>query len=160
MTLQTVACPASLSTGFSRPRILEWVAMTSFRGSSQPRGRTHVSYVSSLADRFFTTSTMWEAPHTSSVLVIYPRKVKTFLHKNSLYKNDISNFIHKQLKSLKNTHIHQQMIMINKFWYIHTISSNRKEWTDNTLNSTNELFRKKKPDSKAYLLYDFTYLTL
>ena len=27
-------------------RILEWVAMPSSRGSSQPRNRTHVSYVS------------------------------------------------------------------------------------------------------------------
>ena len=41
------------------------------------------------------------------------------------------------------------MIMINKFWYIHTISSSRKEWTDNTLNSTNELFRKKKARFKS-----------
>ena len=44
-------------------------------------------------------------PHipAKSLLVIYPRKVKTFFHKNSLYKNDISNVIHKQLKSLKKT---------------------------------------------------------
>ena len=27
-------------------RILEWVAMPTFRGSSQPRNRTHISYVS------------------------------------------------------------------------------------------------------------------
>ena len=35
-------------------RILEWVAMPSSRGSSQPRNRTHISGVSCIAGRFFT----------------------------------------------------------------------------------------------------------
>ena len=42
---------ASLSMGILQARILEWVAMPSFRGSSQPRDRTRVSCV---AGRFFT----------------------------------------------------------------------------------------------------------
>ena len=44
----TAAHHAPLSMGFSRLqiRILEWVAMSSSRGSSQPRDRTCVSYVS------------------------------------------------------------------------------------------------------------------
>ena len=46
VTLCTVAHQAPLSMGFSRPRILEWVAIPSSRGSSQLRDRTHVSYVS------------------------------------------------------------------------------------------------------------------
>jgi len=40
--------------------ILEWVAMPSFRGSSQPRDQTHISYVSYIGG-FFTTSATWEA---------------------------------------------------------------------------------------------------
>ena len=36
---------------FSRPRILEWVAISSSRGSSQPRDRT---WVSCTAGRYFT----------------------------------------------------------------------------------------------------------
>ena len=36
-TLWTVACQAPLSMGILRARVLEWVAMTSSRGSSQPR---------------------------------------------------------------------------------------------------------------------------
>ena len=32
--------------GILQARILEWVAMPSSRGSSRPRDRTHVSYVS------------------------------------------------------------------------------------------------------------------
>ena len=32
--------------GIVQVRILEWVAMPSFRGTSQPRDQTHISYVS------------------------------------------------------------------------------------------------------------------
>ena len=42
----TVAHQAPLSTGFSRPRILEWAALSSSRGASRPKGRTCVSCVS------------------------------------------------------------------------------------------------------------------
>ena len=38
-------------------RILEWVAMPSTRGSSQPRDQTRVSYVSFIGSGFFPTST-------------------------------------------------------------------------------------------------------
>ena len=42
----TVAHQAPLSMGFLQARILEWVAMPSSVGSSQPRDQTQVSYVS------------------------------------------------------------------------------------------------------------------
>ena len=35
-------------------RILEWVAISSFRGSSWPRDQTHISCVSCISDRFLT----------------------------------------------------------------------------------------------------------
>ena len=38
--------PGSTVHGILQARILEWVAMPYFRGSSQPRDQTHVSYVS------------------------------------------------------------------------------------------------------------------
>ena len=44
--------PGSSVHGISQTRILEWVAISFFRGSSQPRDLTQVSYV---AGRFFTT---------------------------------------------------------------------------------------------------------
>ena len=47
----TKACQAPLSMGILQEGILEWVAMPSSRGSSQPRDRTHVSHV---AGGFFT----------------------------------------------------------------------------------------------------------
>ena len=44
--------PGSSVHGISQARILEWVAISFSRESSQPRNQTHVSC---LADRFFTT---------------------------------------------------------------------------------------------------------
>ena len=41
----TVACQAPLSMGILQAKILEWVAMPSSRGSSQPRDRTQVSHI-------------------------------------------------------------------------------------------------------------------
>ena len=52
--------PGSSIHGILQARILEWVAMPLSRGSSQPRDQTLISYVSSLAGRFFTTSATWE----------------------------------------------------------------------------------------------------
>ena len=51
LTPWTVACQAPLSIGTLQERILEWVAMPSSRGSSQPRDRTQVSQI---AGGFFT----------------------------------------------------------------------------------------------------------
>ena len=45
-TLWTVALTGSSVHGIIQARILEWVAMPSSRGSSQPRDLTRISYVS------------------------------------------------------------------------------------------------------------------
>ena len=50
--------PGSSVHGILQARILEWVAMSSSRGSSQPRDQTHVSSVSCIGRWFFTTSAM------------------------------------------------------------------------------------------------------
>ena len=47
--------PVSSVHGIFQARILEWVAISFSRGSSQPRDRTHVSYVSWIGGRSFTT---------------------------------------------------------------------------------------------------------
>ena len=41
--------PGSSINGILQARILEWVAMPSFRGSYQPQDQTHVSYVSCIS---------------------------------------------------------------------------------------------------------------
>jgi len=38
--------PGSSFHGILQVRIVEWVAMSSSRGSSQPRDQTHISYIS------------------------------------------------------------------------------------------------------------------
>ena len=47
--------PGSSVYGISQTRILERVAISSSRGSSQPGDQTHVSHVSFTADKFFIT---------------------------------------------------------------------------------------------------------
>ena len=50
-TLWTVACQAPLSMGILQARILEWVAISFSKASSQPRYRTCISYVSCIGRR-------------------------------------------------------------------------------------------------------------
>ena len=61
--------PGSSVHGILQARVLEWVAMPSSRGSSQPRGWTQVSCIG--RSGFFTASTTWEA-----VLAAKKRKMK------------------------------------------------------------------------------------
>ena len=49
--------PGSSVHGISQARILEWVAISFFRGSSQPRGGTHISCI---ARRILYHWTTWE----------------------------------------------------------------------------------------------------
>ena len=51
--------PSSSVCGILQARILEWVAMSSSRGSSQSRNRTCISMSPALV--FFITTTTWEA---------------------------------------------------------------------------------------------------
>ena len=60
----TVAHQALLSLGILQARILEWVAVTFSRGSSQPRDQTQVSHI---AGGFFTVSVIREAHEYWSV---------------------------------------------------------------------------------------------
>ena len=57
--------PGSSVHGIFQARILEWVAMPSSRGSSQPRDQTQMSHVSCIGSRFFTTSSTWKAQFSS-----------------------------------------------------------------------------------------------
>ena len=51
--------PGSSVHGILQARILEWVAMTSSRGTSWPGDQTHVFCASSIAGRFFTCWASW-----------------------------------------------------------------------------------------------------
>ena len=47
--------PGSSVLGIFQTRILEWIAISSSKGSSQPRVRNCVSHISYIGGRFFTT---------------------------------------------------------------------------------------------------------
>ena len=66
MTLWTVACQAPLLHRIFQARILEWVAISSSRGSSWPWDRTHVSCVSCTAGGFFNPEP-WGDPFWMSI---------------------------------------------------------------------------------------------
>ena len=70
--LWTVACQAPLYMGILQERILELVAMSSSRGSSQPRDLTRASCI---VGGFFTTKPEgkpgWSLPSFSSILSLY-----------------------------------------------------------------------------------------
>ena len=52
--------PGSSVHGISQARILEWVTIFSFRGSSQPRDGTHVSSIFCIGRRILYHYTTWE----------------------------------------------------------------------------------------------------
>ena len=54
--------PGSSVHGFLQARTLDWVAVPSSRGCSPSRDWIHVSHISSLVSRFFTSSATWEFP--------------------------------------------------------------------------------------------------
>ena len=57
--------PGSSVHGILQARTLEWVAMPSSRGSSQPRDQTQVSYVSSIGKRVLYYQATWEAIYST-----------------------------------------------------------------------------------------------
>ena len=85
--LCTVAGQALLSMGILQARILEWVAMPSAKGSSQPRNWTWISYVSCCwvlyHPEFFTTSATWEALSLESAAKIRGEKSDVFIESSS-----------------------------------------------------------------------------
>ena len=66
VTLWTVACQVH---GILQARILEWVAMPSSGGSSQPRDQTASLMSPASVGDFFTTSATWEARQIAEVHV-------------------------------------------------------------------------------------------
>ena len=57
--------------GILQARIIEWVAMPSCRGSSQPRDGTSVFCISCVEGGFFTHWATWEAPPKSLHEILY-----------------------------------------------------------------------------------------
>ena len=71
--------PGSSIHGIFQARVLEWIAISFSRGSSQPRDRTQVSYI---AGRCFTIGATREAPKLLQLMNIE-------LNPYYLYKPDL-----------------------------------------------------------------------
>ena len=68
--------PGSSLLGIFQAGILEWVAISSFRGSSQPRDQTRVFCI----DRWiFHPWVTWEVAYVNPKLLIYPSPLYVFL---------------------------------------------------------------------------------
>ena len=74
VTPQTVAHQAPLIHGILQARILEWVPISCFRGSSEPRDRTHIFCIGRQILYYWAT---WEAPIWLSNWTIL---IKTYRH--------------------------------------------------------------------------------
>ena len=71
--------PVSSVHRILQARTLEWVAMPSSRGSSRPRDKPASLMSPALADRFFTTSTTWEALRIYYIVFEPTQKVQDLL---------------------------------------------------------------------------------
>ena len=64
--------PGSSVRGTSQARILEWVAISSSRGSSPPRDRTRVYWLFCIAGGFFTTDPPGKSFHIHKTIQSHP----------------------------------------------------------------------------------------
>ena len=94
VTPWTIACQAPLFVKFFRARILEWVAISSSKGSSQPRDWTHESCIGRW---ILYTSITWEAFLICANREISPvlRKVRMLIVVNilPLYQGGLDYFL-------------------------------------------------------------------
>ena len=93
VTSWTVACQAPLSMGIIQARILEWVAISFSRVSSQPRNRTQVSCI---AGRFFIDWAMRDLVRLSVFIIEHPCEFST-----ASWNLDITAMTFKNLPQVK-----------------------------------------------------------
>ena len=87
VTLWTIACQAPLSMGFFQARILEWVAISSSRGSFSPRDWTHISCI---GRRILYNWATWEA---SRVTRLKPARASPELCTWGFWKRGITKLV-------------------------------------------------------------------
>ena len=100
-TLWTVAhSPGSSVHGIVQARTLEWVTMPFSKGSSQPRDRIHVSYVSCIGRRVLDHSTAGKPSilYIASIVYIcqsqFPNSSHHHHHSHSLFLKSLSGSSH------------------------------------------------------------------
>ena len=96
--------PGSSVHGILLARILEWVAMLSSRGFSQPRDRTHVSRGSCIEGRFFTAEPPGK-PFISYQIRSVAQSCPTLC--DSMNHSTPGLPVHHQLPEFTQTHVHR-----------------------------------------------------
>ena len=110
--------PGSSVHGIFQARILKWVAISSSRGSSQPRDQTHVSCISCIEGGFFTT----ESPRKPQSCVSFPNSCESIYTFSSVQFSSFAQScptlcdpmnhsmpglpVHHQLPEFTQTHVH------------------------------------------------------
>ena len=77
--------PGSSTHGFFQASVLKWVVISYSRGSSQPRDRTHVSYVSFVGRRILNHCATWEVARNYVGLVFFTSG--TWLYNEAQFKS-------------------------------------------------------------------------
>ena len=95
MTPWAVACQGPLSTDSFQARILEWVAISYSRGSSQCRDQTYISCVSYIGRQILYHCASWEALRLGEVVVL----------SNVQKSTSLVGQIIKNLPSMQETHV-------------------------------------------------------
>ena len=72
--------PGSPLYGVFQARMLEWIAMPSFRGSSRPRNGTHICYVSCTDRQVLYHYAMWEYHRECCIYIKMGKIVNIFAH--------------------------------------------------------------------------------
>ena len=85
--------PGSSVHGASQARILEWIAILSSRGSSRPRGRNCISFISCTGGRVLLNGRYYQVagrvPMCLGIQYKQPTPIPSFLFPTSLFQNQL-----------------------------------------------------------------------
>ena len=132
--------PGSSVYRIFQARLLEWVGISSSRGSSWPRGQTHVSYISSIGRRILYLWAIWEAHiykwpkyiYIYIYMYIYELYLKSLCYTSETLWNNMSILIIVIIiKSTKNVHFTN----LSSLWFLFTFVENLVtiEWENNKI---------------------------
>ena len=123
--MDCIALQAPLSKGILQTKILEWIAIRSSRGSSQPRDQTHDSYISWIGWWVFHHYHHLGIPTKTYTC---PQRVQESLvdtHRNA------SNILHVPKSHEQDPGLHIAFILLqngNKCWITNVLKNNSWEW--------------------------------
>ena len=103
--------PGSSVHGILQARILEWVAISFSRGSSQLSDQTQVSHI---AGGFFTSWAIKEAPTTLNALFIYTNKALLIYSTKALFITKLFYLVSWLLKKYK--HRHKKLVSLSSLF--------------------------------------------